>query len=263
MARTFVLLLAALFCLTAQSPPPAPPPAASTAPSDWTSLGAEHKDLSFRMGCVIVPTAPADRNAAEIVFFKNDGTEPYDFYAGFSLDGTTAKIINYHIRIDPGAVTVTFFGFSRPCGADKQIFWSNVYQQKGYMTPQQTADKNAAWLSCTMTSHTMMASNGASLILPQGSGETFTLAYEEKILGLLAYDPQSKTLNETNPAFAANEVSWFYQGTYQYHLDRKTLALTRTGTYKEESNLENPPDITITDNESGQCQKTTAPPLSS
>ena len=264
MTRTFVLLLAALFCLTAQSPQPSvAPPSPQAAAADWTSLGSEHKDLSFRVGCIVVPTAPADSNSREIVYFKNDGTEPYDFYAGFSLDGTTTKIINYHVRIDPGSVTVTFFGFQRACGEDKQIYWSNVYQQKGYMTPQRTADKNAVWLSCSMTSQTMSASNGASLIVPQGSGQTIVLAYEERSLGLLAYDPDGKILNETNPVFSATEVSWFYEGLYQYHLDRKTLALTRTGSYKEESNLENPPDITITDNESGQCQKTTAPPLSS
>jgi hypothetical protein len=164
------------------------------------------------------------------------------------------------VRVDAGSINVTFFGFSRNCGADKTFYSSNVYQQKAYMTPQKTADKSAVWLTCTLTSHSMNASNGASIQLPLGAAQGGTYSLDEKNQTMLVYDPASKTLSDTAASFAKDEVTWFYNGAHQYHLNRKTLAFFRMGSYKEDSNLVTPIDITITDREDGQCQKATAPP---
>lgn len=269
MLRALAWSLAAIFALTAQTAPSATPlgtpPAPSASPAAtpaWTVLSTSYPDLSFHFGCISVPTLPGDDKLRELVYFKNDSDEPYELDAGFSPDGTTAKVVNFHLRVDAESVAVTFFGFLRPCGADKTVFWSNVASTRAYFTPQATPSRSAIWLSCTLSSHSIFGSNGTSMVVDLGRGGAGTYAYEEKEQTLLAYDPRSRSASQTGATFLQNDVTWFYATAFQYDLNRKTLSFTRSGSYQEESNLVTPPDTKITDNEAGACQRISAPPLS-
>lgn len=260
MLRALAFTAAALLCLTAQTAP-TPSPAPSGAPSsEWTPVGAEHKDVSFRMGCVEVPTAKTEDKTFEMIFFKNDGPQPVVLQAGFSPDSTPAKAVYFDLRVDPQSVNVTFLNFSRACGADQTIFWQNLFPQKAYLTSQQKPPSSAVYLSCTVTAHSVTVDNGASAQLPLGNGPVGTFAMDERSQTMLAYDPVSKTFSDTNASFGKDDVSWYLATVYQYHLNPKTLAFYRTGSYKEQSNLVTPPDYTISDREDGTCQKVSTPP---
>lgn len=265
MLRTSAIAAAALFMLTAQTPAPpstapVPSPAASGAPSsEWTPVGADHKDVGFRMGCVEVPTAKTEDKTFEMILFKNDGVQPVVLQTGFSPDGTAAKAVWFDLHVDAGSVNVSFLNFSRACGADQTIFWQNLFPQKAYLTPQQKPQPSAVFVSCTVTAHSVTVDNGASAQLPLGNGTAGTFALDEKSQTLLAYDPVSKTFSDTSATFGKDDVSWFSATVYQYHLNPKTLAFYRAGSYKEQSNLVTPPDYTISDREDGTCQKVSAP----
>ena len=256
MLRALACFLAAVFALTAQ----APAPTSSPAPSDWATLSNSYPDLGFHVGCIADPSVTSGDNLKELVYFKNDSDQAYELDAGFSPDGTTSKIVYYHLRIDPSSVAVTFFGFSRACGSDKTIYWANVVAEKPYLTPQATPSKSAVWLACSVTSHSMSASNGASMIVPLGKDDATIFAYDERSVSLLAYDPKTRSTSDTGATFLKDDVTWFYATAYKYDLNRKTLAFTRSASYKEESNLVTPVDTTVDDAESGQCQKVPAPP---
>ncbi|GEM_PF-5171053 len=267
MLRALAIGAAALLMLTAQTTAPpgtpaatvAPSPAASGAASEWTPFSADHKDVGFRMGCVVVPTAKTEDKTFEMVFFHNDGPQPVDFQAGFSPDGTPASAVYFNVHVDAGSVNVSFLNFSRACGADQTIFFQNLFAQKAYLTVQQTPQKSAVFVSCTLTAHSITVDNGASVQLPLGSASVGTFAVDERNQQLLAYDPVSKTFSDTNARFGKEDVAWFYATVYQYHLNPKTLAFYRVGSYKEQSNLVTPPDYTISDREDGRCQKTGPP----
>jgi hypothetical protein len=271
MLRTLAVAVAALLMFTAQTPAPSGTPAAATAPSAapspaasgaasaWTPFSADHPDVGFRMGCVVVPTAKTEDKTFEMAFFHNDGVQPVDFQAGFSPDGTPANAVYFNVHVDAGSVNVSFLNFSRACGADQTIFFQNLFAQKAYLTAQQTPQTSAVYVSCTLTAHSITVDNGASVQLPLGNANVGTFAVDERSQQLLAYDPVSKTFSDANATFGKDDVAWFYATVYQYHLNPKTLAFYRVGSYKEQSNLVTPPDYTISDREDGQCQKTSAP----
>ncbi|MGH7684104.1 MAG: hypothetical protein ACREMT_07165, partial [Vulcanimicrobiaceae bacterium] len=219
---------------------------------------AQNKDFGFRIGCVEVPTAKTEDKTFETILFRNDGLQPVDVQAGFSPDATPAKAVYFDVHVDAGSVNVSFLNFSRACGADQTVFYQNLFPQR-ILTAQAKPPASAVYVACTLTSHAVAVDNGASAQLPLGNGNVGTFAMDQKSQTLYVYDPVGKTFSDANGTYGKDDVSWFSRA-YQYHINTKTLAFFRTGSYKEESNLVTPPDYTISDREDGQCQKLTGPP---